>query len=159
MEKILNPFISTENNSCFGCSKNNIYGLEMEFFDNGDEIISFWEPKKIFAGFKNVVHGGIQSTIHDEIACWYIFTKLGTSGVTTKLNTTYRKSAFTDKGKLCVKAKLISVDKKFALIHTQILNPEGELCSEAEVQYMIFPESLAKKKFAYPGKEAFYEKK
>lgn len=158
MKKIINPYINTENGSCFGCSPDNEQGLQMEFVEDGDYIVSYWDPKKHLAGFKNVLHGGIQTTILDEIACWVVFIKCETSGVTTALNAKFRGAALTDNGKLTVRAKLVSQEKKFANIHAEILDAEGNICSEAEVQYMIFPTAMAKRRFGYPGIEAFFEK-
>lgn len=157
MKKIINPYRSTENGKCFGCSPDNEQGLQMDFFEDGEYVVSQWEPKTHLSGFKNVLHGGIQTTILDEIACWVVFVKCETAGVTTALNAKFKNSAFTDKGKLCVRGKLISKDRRFATIHAEILDPDGKVCSEAEVQYMIFPQEMAIKKFEYPGIEAFYE--
>ena len=157
MRKIINPYTNLEGYNCFGCSSNNKLGLQMEFFEDGDYIVSSWDPKAHLAGFKNVLHGGIQTTILDEIACWVVFTKCQTSGVTTALNAKFRGAALTDNGLLTVRAKLISQEKKFANIHAEILDCNGKICSEAEVQYMIFPTEMAKKKFGYPGVEAFFE--
>jgi len=56
----------------------------MQFFDEGDSVISTWEPTGNFQGWHNVLHGGIQATLMDEIASWVVFTKLGTTGVTSK---------------------------------------------------------------------------
>jgi len=157
MRKIINPFIDTKNGNCFGCSTNNNQGLQMEFHEDGEYIISNWKPKTHLSGFENVLHGGIQTTILDEIACWFVFVKLETSGVTTALNAKFKKSAFTDKGKLTIRAKLISKDRRFANIYAEILDGDGNVCSHADVQYMIFPQEMAKKKFNYPGIEKFFE--
>jgi acyl-coenzyme A thioesterase PaaI-like protein len=129
----------------------------MEFFEDGDYVISNWQPKAHLAGFRNVLHGGIQSTILDEIASWVVFIKCKTSGVTTSLNAKFRNSAFTDNGMLSVRANLISQNRRFANIHAEILNADGKICSEAEVQYMIFPLEVAEKKLGYPGIDAFFE--
>ena len=48
-------------------------------------------------------------------------------------------------------------NKKFATIHAELLDAEGKVCSEAEVKYFIFPIEIAKRKFHYPGIEAFFE--
>lgn len=158
MRKIINPYIEKENSNCFACSPKNAHGLQMEFVEDGDYVVSNWQPKNHLAGFRNVLHGGIQSTILDEIACWVVFVKCKTGGVTTSLNAKFRNSAFTDKGKLTIRAKLISKDRRFANIHAEILNADGKVCSEAEVQYMIFPPEMAIKKLDYPGIDAFFEK-
>jgi uncharacterized protein (TIGR00369 family) len=158
VKKVINPYIGTDNGNCFGCSPDNEQGLQMEFYEQGEYVISDWNPKKHLSGFKNVLHGGIQTTIHDEIACWVVFVKCQTSGVTTALNAKFRSAAFTDQGNLTVRGKLIEQDKRFAKIHTEIIDPNGKVCSEAEVTYMIFPQEMAKKKFQYPGIESFFEK-
>ena len=78
---INNPFTSIEQYNCFGCSPSNEFGLQMEFYDEGDETVCEWEPKPHFQGYGNILHGGIISTMMDEIASWYVFTKLKTAGV------------------------------------------------------------------------------
>ena len=109
------------------------------------------------SGYGNVLHGGIQATILDEIASWVIYTKVKTAGVTAAINMKFKKAIFTDKGKLNVRAKLISQDRKFATIHAELMNSEGDVCSEAEVKYFLFPIDIAKRKYHYPGHEAFFE--
>ncbi len=157
MKKIINPFLSAESGKCFACSAENKHGLQMSFFEDGDAIVSEWLPQTHLSGFKNIIHGGIQSTLLDEIACWVVFVKCKTAGVTTELNVRFKASVFTDKGALKVQAKLISKDRKFANIYAEILDSSGMLCCEADVKYRLFSEEMAAKKFAYPGIHAFYE--
>nr|WP_320118172.1 PaaI family thioesterase [uncultured Marinifilum sp.] len=157
MKKLLNSYKTSGDGKCFGCSPENEQGLQMQFFEQDEYIISEWEPKSHLSGFKNILHGGIQTTILDEIASWVVFIKCKTAGVTTAINAKFKNSVFTDKGKLTVRAKLISKDRRFANIHAEIIDNEGKICSEAEVRYMIFPQEMAIKKFEYPGIEAFYE--
>lgn len=157
MRKIVNPFTKLEGYNCFGCSLKNELGLQMEFFEDGEYIISNWEPKKHLAGYGNVLHGGIQSTILDEIASWLVYTKLKTAGVTANLNVKYKNAVYTDKGKLTVRAKLIEQDRKFATIHAELFDPQDKLCCEGEIRYFIFPLEVAKQKYHYPGHEAFFE--
>ena len=158
MKKIINPYSNLEGYNCFGCSPNNQLGLQMEFYEDGDYVVSDWVPKKHLAGYGNILHGGIQSTILDEIASWVVSVKVKTAGVTATLNVKYRNTVFADKGKLTIRAKLVDQNKKFATIHAELLNSEGTVCSEAEIKYFIFPLDVAKRKFHYPGAEAFFEK-
>jgi len=157
MRKIKNPYNHLEDYNCFGCSSKNDLGLKMEFYEDGDYIVSKWQPKSHLAGYGNILHGGIQSTILDEIASWVVYTKVQTAGVTATLNVKYKNTVFTDKGELTVRAKLINKDRKFALIRAEILNSVGVICSVAEVKYFIFPQEMAKQRFHYPGVEAFFE--
>ncbi len=72
MKKIRNPYVDLKGYNCFGCSPNNIQGLHMHFEEHGEKIISEWTPKMQFQGYKNVLHGGIQATLMDEIASWCV---------------------------------------------------------------------------------------
>lgn len=158
MKKISNPFLRNNPNDykCFGCSPNNDIGLHLQFEDNGDEVISHWEPQKRFEGYFNVLHGGIQATILDEIASWVVNTKCKTAGVTSALNVKYRNPIYLDSGVLTIKGRIISQNRRIATVHASIENSEGKLMAEAEVSYFLFNEKEAKERFNYPGVDAFY---
>ena len=159
MRKIINPFTNLDGYKCFGCSSNNSLGLQMNFFEDGDYIISKWKPKDYLVGYGNILHGGIQSTILDEIASWVVYTRVKTAGVTATLNIKYRNTVYVDKGELTVRAKLIDQNKRFATIHAELFDHKLKLGSEAEVKYFIFPLDIAKSKYHYPGIDAFFENK
>ena len=40
MKKIINPWKGMEGYNCFGCAPNNEAGVKMEFYEDGDEVIS-----------------------------------------------------------------------------------------------------------------------
>lgn len=158
MKKIVNPFIGKKDYCCFGCSPMNQMGLKMNFFEEGDEILSIWEPDDHFTGFEQVLHGGIQATLIDEIASWVVFVKLKTGGFTSNLNVQYKKPVLIDKGNITIKASLKEMKKNIAHIAVSLFDGEGKLCSEAIAQYFTLPEKIARKKMMYPGIENFYEK-
>lgn len=156
MKKITNPFVGKENYNCFGCCPDNKSGLQMEFIDLGNQVICDWEPKDHLQGYINVLHGGIQATLMDEIASWYVYTKLETGGVTSKISVRYKKPVYTNRGKIKITAELKAINKNLADITTQIFDSDGKLCSEGEIQYFILPKEQAKEKLNYPGVEKFY---
>ena len=45
MKKIINPWRNHEGYNCFGCSPDNPIGLHMEFYEDGDYIVSTWHPE------------------------------------------------------------------------------------------------------------------
>jgi uncharacterized protein (TIGR00369 family) len=150
--------LKQEEYQCFGCSPHNEHGLKLRFTDTGEnEIESIWKPEAHFEGFFKILHGGIQATLHDETAAWLVFTKCKTSGVTQSLCVNYIKHVFVTDEKIRIIARLITLKEKLAVINTKLYNSANELCSEAEVNYFIFPEAVARRKFRYPGAEAFYE--
>ena len=157
MKKLKNPFAQQEGYNCFGCSPNNQFGLELTFVEDGEYVISEWMPKPQFQGWKNVLHGGIQATLMDEIASWLVFAKLKTAGVTSRMEIKLKKPVYTDKGKLTLKAKLKEMNRNIAVIDTWLYDPDNELCATGIIHYYTFKEEVAREKFWYPGAESFYE--
>ena len=45
MKKIINPWKGLEGYNCFGCAPNNEAGVKMEFYEDGDEVVSIWKPR------------------------------------------------------------------------------------------------------------------
>ena len=157
MKKILNPFVKLEGYNCFGCSPDNSAGLQLKFSEEGEYIVARWMPKPQFQGWKNVLHGGIQATLLDEIASWLVFVKLKTSGVTSRMEVKLSKPVYTDKGELTLKARLSKMNRNIAVIDTSLFDYNGELCTTAVMHYYTFPLQVAQEKLWYPGGEAFYE--
>lgn len=160
MQKIVNPFIHSEARKeyhCFGCSPFNEIGLQLQFWEDGEELIAKWKPRKSLEGWMGVLHGGIQATLMDELAGWIVMIKMETAGVTAGMNINYKKPVLVSKGELTVRGRLESVDKRLANISCSLYDSEGTECASAELTYFHFPKNIAKERYYYPGKEAFYE--
>jgi uncharacterized protein (TIGR00369 family) len=155
---INNPYRGMEGYNCFGCSPDNHLGLRMIFADDGDAVTSSWEPQAHFAGYKKVLHGGIQATLLDEIASWCVQVKLKTAGVTANINLRYKKPVFVDQGNIDLRARIKQVNKRIATVQTDLYNSKGELCCSGEVKYFIYPEEIAREKLYYPEFEKFFNK-
>ncbi len=160
MKKIKNPWEDPKNlgdYNCFACSPYNESGLQLEFWEDGDTIVSKWNPCRKYEGWVGVVHGGIQATLLDEIAAWVVMVKLKTAGVTSEMNVQYLKPVKVSKGELTIKGHLTSQQKRIAKIACTLYDGAGNECAKAEVSYFVFPEKVAKARYSYPGIETFYE--
>lgn len=149
MQKIINPWLGVEGYNCFGCAPSNEHGLQMEFFEDGDEVICKWNPKSHFQGWLDTLHGGIQCALLDEIAAWVVIKEMQTCGVTTKMQTRFMKSIDTSKGEITLKAKMVNKLRNIAVIEAQIFNHQNELCSKAEIYYFTYSQEIAKEKFYF----------
>ena len=161
MIKIRNPFVDMDarhDYNCFGCSPFNETGLQMEFWENGDELLARWSPKKSLEGWSDVLHGGIQAALMDELAGWVVLIKRKTSGVTSALNIKYLKSVSISKGEITITGKVIASERKNTTILVNLRDGEGTECAVAEAIYYCLPENIARTKYFYPGHEAFYYK-
>ena len=156
MQKLKNPYTQMEGYHCFGCSPNNHTGLRMEFFEEGDYICSHWKPHKAFQGYKNVLHGGIQVTMMDEIASWVVQAKLGTAGVTSKIESRFLKPVFIQEEQITLRAKVLEIKRNIVDVEVGLYNASEVLCSQAKVTYYTVSPEVATQKYFYPGKQSFY---
>jgi uncharacterized protein (TIGR00369 family) len=155
MKPIRNPFIGSGDYACFACSPDHPAGLGMEFFLDGEEVACLWEPEERFEGYHGVLHGGIQSTLLDEIASWLIFVRLETAGVTSKLAVEFLRPVYIGRGRLRLTASLAETRGRAAIIQALLFDARGELCTRARVEYTLFSPRAAARKLAYPGLAAF----
>lgn len=155
MKKIKNPWLEVTDKgyNCFACAPHNPCGLKMEFYEDGDDIVSFWTPDDNFQGWFNTLHGGIQATLIDEASGWLISRKFQTSGMTTNLNIKYKKPVPTGKDiKIEVRARVKEVKRNFVFIETTISH-ESTVCSTGEVTFYCFSKEVAERDFMFKGCE------
>ncbi|MFP4484989.1 MAG: PaaI family thioesterase [Spirochaetaceae bacterium] len=154
MIELRNPFNDIDGYECFGCAPHNPAGLQMQFFEDHAYVISTWEPKDHFQGYDQVLHGGIQATLMDELASWVVFVKLETAGMTRGMEVTYHKQVRTNAGAVTLRGLVESRNGRDAAIRCHLFQNQV-LSSEALCHYVVFPEHIARKRLHYPGIEAF----
>ena len=156
MIRLNNPYAGLHGFDCFGCNPGNPVGLKMEFHESGEEIISSWQPDDHYQGFIDVLHGGIQATMMDEIASWVVFVKMDTAGVTYRLNTRFRKPVHISGGRVTLRAKMVRKVRNIAFIEVKLYDGNNRECSEGMVEYFLLSPDKARSEMYFPGKEAFY---
>ncbi len=158
MRKVYNPYKGMEGYNCFGCSPGNEHGLQMQFYEEGDFLFSDWEPKGFLQGYHNVLHGGIQATLIDEIGSWLVMIKLKTAGVTSELFVRYLKPVRISKeGNIKLKASLTSFKNNLATVHVELFDAEGVKCAEGDPVYFVYPPEIAQKRLFFPEYNAFFK--
>ncbi len=151
INKIKNPFDKIEGYNCFGCSKNNLNGLQMEFYEDGEYIISKWKPKEDFCGYNDLLHGGIQATLCDELASWTVYVKKECSGVTSRLNMKYRNPVNISNGELTLKSRIKGyIRSTFVIIEIKLYDGLDKLCSEGEAIFRMFSKEESVKNYGFP---------
>ena len=157
MKILSNPWTHVPGYNCFGCCDSNPIGLKMKFSEQEDHVRSEWTAHSDFMGYNNILHGGIQASLMDEIAGWTIFVKANTGGVTSRLEVKYKKPVTLDNKPIVLKAYLVEINKRIARLKVELYNSGGELCSVAEADYFVLSPEMAREKYAFPGKEAFFK--
>lgn len=143
MRKIKNPFLGKQGYDCFGCSPQNPIGLHMEFYEDGDEVVSYWRPQEHYQGWVGVMHGGIIATVIDETAGWFVMRKMQTSGVTSRLNVKYVRPINISTDQLAVRAKMTELRGRYLYIDVVVENAEGKTCASASVVYCLMDKQKA----------------
>jgi acyl-coenzyme A thioesterase PaaI-like protein len=149
MKKIINPWKDIEGYNCFGCAPNNPAGVKMEFYEDGNDIVSIWKPTPDYQGWLNTLHGGIQSVLLDEICAWVVVRKLQTTGVTSKMETRYRKSVSTNDSYIVLRASIREQRRNIVIIDARLFNEQGELCTESVCTYFTFTQEQARKEMFF----------
>ena len=126
MKKIINPWKDLEGYNCFGCAPNNESGVKMEFYEDGDEVVSM-----------------------DEICGWVVVRKLQTSGVTSKMETRFRKPVSTTDSHVVLRASIREQKRNIVIIDAKLYNEAGEVCSEAVCTYFTFPKEKAEQEMHF----------
>ena len=138
MRKIANPFSGMDGYHCFGCCTDNKHGVHMDFYEDGDDVVSLWKPDADYQGWRDTLHGGIQATLLDELAAWVVFRKLQAIGVTYKLELTYRKPVLTTDTQLTVRGHVTGQKRNLGTIDLALQNSAGETCTTARAVYYVF---------------------
>ena len=144
MKKIINPWKGMEGYNCFGCASHNESGAKMEFYEDGDEIVSIWKPRPEYQGWIDTLHGGIQAVLLDEICAWAVLRKLQTTGVTSKMETRYRKPISTKDTHIVLRASIKEVKRNIVIIQAKLYNKDEEVCMEAVCTYFTFSKEKSK---------------
>ena len=144
MKKIKNPWREKGGYDCFGCSPDNPIGLHMEFFEDGDDIVCFWCPQQHYQGWINTMHGGIISTLIDEIAGWTVMRKLQATGVTGKLEVAFKKPVMTTELQITLRAHIVKQVRNIAVIAVTLEDGQGVICDEGTAIYFMQPEERAR---------------
>ncbi len=158
MKKLRNALADNGNYHCFGCSPDNPRGLKMQFWQDGDEVISRFDPEWYYEGWEGIMHGGIIATMMDELGAWLIFTVSNTTGVTTNLSVKYKKPVPTTEGPLEIRGRISHQKRNIIQLKTEVRDHKNTIYAEADITYFTFSEKTAREKYNFPGREAFYGK-
>lgn len=149
MKKLTNPWEGLKGYYCFGCAPTNPAGVKMEFYEDGEDIVSIWKPEDKYQSWLNTLHGGIQAVLLDEICAWVIIRKKQTTGVTFKMETKYLKSISTVDEEITLRARIKDQKRHVVFIEAELYNKNGELCSQAICTYFTVPQDEAKEKYFF----------
>ncbi|MDR1709567.1 MAG: PaaI family thioesterase [Candidatus Accumulibacter sp.] len=138
----LRPIVNMEGMRCFACGADNPVGLHMDFLTDGERVCSFVAVPPGMAGWGRTAHGGILSTMLDEIMCWAIIYLLGKMAVTQSMRVEFVKPVQVEQA-LTVIGAIGRVDGRRVTVNGEIRGPDDALCVRAEGIFAAMPAPTA----------------
>ncbi len=121
----------------------------MRFYEEGDDVVSVWQPTQNHQSWIDTLHGGMQATLLDEACGWVIFHKLQTAGVTAKMEIRYKKPVSTRQTHIVIRARLVEMRRNVAIVQGEIWSADNQLLVECTCTYFTFPQEKAIAEMGY----------
>ena len=134
---------NSDTHNCFACSSQNAFGLQMKLFTDEKTVMSQITLAEHFAGWGRVVHGGILSTLLDEIMGWTGLYLLRQVTLTKNMTVEFVKAAYVGEP-LKVYGNVIGTNgKRNAQIEGTITRDNGEVCARSRGDFTTLSPRLA----------------
>ena len=147
MEKNNDPkhLPNRETHNCFGCSPINASGLQMKFYTRDSAVISRLTVPAHLCGWDRLVHGGVISTILDEIMSWTGIYMLKQITMTKSMTVDFIKPVYIN-SELKIEGNVLEkTGKHEALLEGRMYNEKGTLCAKSRGNFAIFSPAVAKR--------------
>ena len=119
--------------NCFVCGNKNECGLKVDFFyDKGVSRAEYVAEEK-FQGYKDILHGGIISTLLDEVMIKAVIAK-GILVVTTEIEVKFMKPVKIGE-KLLLEGKVTGEQKKIFIAEGTVSNSTGEIVAAGKGRF------------------------
>jgi acyl-coenzyme A thioesterase PaaI-like protein len=133
-------------NNCFGCSPNNSSGLQLQFFTDGKKICSWLRVPKHLSGWDHLVHGGVITTMLDEVMGWYILHLLRKMPLTKTIAVKFLKPVYVDEDIRIEGVPFKIENERKAVIQGFLYNKDNEVCAMAKGVFALFTVDTMRKR-------------
>lgn len=125
-----------DNNFCFVCGSQNAHGLKLNFRydEETDEIVSDTVFADHFQGWAGVLHGGLISTVLDEVMIKAAAHK-GFKCVTAELNIRFKKPALLKK-KFTIRGKIKEARKRIIFAESRLVDSDNTTIAAANGKFI-----------------------
>jgi uncharacterized protein (TIGR00369 family) len=121
-----------DDNYCFVCGKKNPSGLHLKFSSQEGKVLTEFIPQKIHQGYKDIVHGGLISTLLDEAMVKAALMQ-GMPAVTAEITVRFKKPLIIGE-KAVVEAKIITMNKKIIETNAIVKKSDGTIIAEGRAK-------------------------
>jgi acyl-CoA thioesterase FadM len=116
---------------CFACGTANPIGLNLDFYLSDGSVCTDITLTQYHVGWQNMAHGGIVSTLLDEVMSWTAIYLKKEYFITRRMEIKYIKPVLIDIP-LTVKGQLLrDLRGPFVEVKAEILNPQAEVLAKS----------------------------
>ncbi len=134
-----------DNHKCFGCSPDNPHGLRMSFHTDEKSVVSWVTIPEHLCGWNDLAHGGVISTVLDEIMSWAAIYLLRHLILTKSMTVEFRKPVFVGK-EVVAQGTVVEHPNSREAIMAGALYQDGRLCAKSTGSFALFtPEAIRKR--------------
>lgn len=140
---VLKPIVNLDGQTCFGCGATNPVGLHMAFHTDDQRVYSFVTVPGTMAGWDKTVHGGVISTILDEIMGWSVIYLLKKIGVTKTMTVSFKKPIQVEQPLTVAGAIEEQTSERQVIVTGAIYTADGTLCATSQGTFAAMPVQTA----------------
>lgn len=127
-----------ENDSCFGCGLNNSSGLQLQFFTDGKKVLSWLRVPRHLSGWDRIVHGGVITTMLDEVMGWTALHLLKKMTLTKTITVRFLKPVYVDEDIRIEGVPFKIQDERKTVMQGFLYNKTNEVCAKAKGVFALF---------------------
>ena len=125
---------------CFVCGDQNEHGLRARFFEDGDQVITDLVTEPSFEGYRGIYHGGIISTLLDEVMIKAILAR-DILAVTGEITVRFRQPIGIGV-RLRLAGRIVRVKKRVYVTEGEAVGEDGTVFATAKGSYIEAPPEL-----------------
>ena len=148
MTELLDGRLFGPDQPCFGCGPVHPHGLRLRFDRDGDEVVTRYMPHEGQQGAPGIMHGGLVTTLADEVAAWAVIATLGKFGFTATMTAKFRRPVRVGL-ELEARARIVKARPRVIDVTVKIAQ-EDELAFEGEFRFAVLDRTGAERLLGGP---------
>ena len=133
--RALDRYTFGKTQTCFGCGPHNPRGWQLEFSRSDDAVVTHYTPSEGEEGPPGIFHGGLQTTLADELAGWTLVGLRERMGFTSSMQVRFVRPVRIGI-EVVGRGRIIRDNSDTATVKVT-LEQDGKLCLSARIMYML----------------------
>lgn len=138
---------------CFGCGPRHAHGLRLDFRVDGSEVVTDFLPTHEHESVPNVMHGGLVTTLADELGGWVLIALLDKFGFTGAMTTRFVRPVRIGVP-LIGRGRILKDSRRLVKVGVTI-EQEDALCFTSELTFVLLDRAGTEQMLAGPIPEAW----